>query len=302
MQKFKYSKDNEAKFLLPEEYEALLVKKNKKKKSVDVILLTIKIVAIVTLCISGFIVAKKLYGYWSDEKYAEAQKSAVYSGAAAQEIVIKRPTPVYPEYEGSNEHVASYPQVVETEKLKQLAKVYPDFVCWFYIENTSINYPVVYNETVNYYLRRNMDGEENLSGTLFFDERNDMKTLKGNCIIYGHAMQNGTMFGTLKNYASKSYFNDHKTIYLYTPTEVLVYKIFSAYETTTSDNYIKTVFLKPGEYDKFIKERVKSSEYDTGVKVTEDDDILTLSTCHYYTSNKGRFVVHAVKTQTIPLV
>lgn len=304
MQVFDYSKKNEAEFVLPKEYEELLEKetRKKKKKRIGLVLFFVKLFAIVTLCVSLGIIAKKLYGYWTDEKYAEAQQSSVSTSTETHENVIKRETPVYPEYKGSEERVVSYPQVVETEKLKQLAKVYPDFVCWFYIENTSISYPVVYNETTNFYLRRNMDGEENLSGTLFFDERNDVKTLEGNCIIYGHAMQNGTMFGTLKNYASKSYFDEHKTIYLYTTKEVLVYKIFSAYETTTKDNYIKTAFQEKGLYQEFLEARIAKSIYNTGVTVPENADIITLSTCHYYTSNKGRFVVHAYKAGSIPLV
>ncbi len=305
MQTFRYSKNNRRDFVIPDKFRNILEEsereKNKKKKKIGVVLLLIEIAAVLTLVISSLVVVYKLYGYWTDAQYAQAKQSEVASKMTVKKTALTRETPEYPVYEGSEEHVASYPQIVDREKVMQLSLIYPDFVGWFYIEGTTISYPVVFTEEYNYYLRRNMDGETNLSGTLFFDERNDVNTLKGNCIIYGHAMQNGTMFGTLKNYGKKSYYDQHKMIYLYTPTEVIVYRIFSAYETTTRNDYIRTSFADEAEYFRFISKCKSDSAYDTGVKLSPESDILTLSTCHYYNYDDGRFVVHAVKVGSSPL-
>jgi len=309
LQTYKYSEKNEYDFELPEKYEKLLQsdakETNKSKKkfgAADIVPLAIKIVAVVGILVLFGIIGKKVYAYYTDIAFNEAKRSEVRIDTDSSNDAEKRKTPDYPEYEGSDERVVTYPQVVEIEKLKQLSLVYPDFVCWFYIENTSISYPVVYNSTPDYYLRKNMDGEENLSGTLYFDFRNDRKKLDRNTIIYGHAMQNGTMFGTLKDYQSKSYYDNHSTIYLYTPTEVIVYKIFAAYETTTDNYYIETYFSSTSAYKSFLDGCKANSAYDTGVEIAEDSDILTLSTCHYYNSNNGRFVVQAVKVGSSPLV
>lgn len=80
-----------------------------------------------------------------------------------------------------------------------------------------------------------------------------------------------------------------------------MWKIFSAYETTTDDYYIQTYFSTTGEYLTFIKNLQKKSVIDTDIVLTSRDDVLTLSTCHRYTLDNGRFVVHAVKIGTAPI-
>lgn len=304
MKFYTYSKNNERNFVVPDEYDELLKnggKSKKPKKKDGVALIVIRTVAILAFLGLGVFAASKVYSYWKDEQYSKAKQSEVLDVGGTTIVTTLRDTPAYPEYEGSEERVPGYPQVVEISKLKQLALVYPDFVGWLYIDGTTISYPTVYNKDLNYYLRRNMDGVDNLSGTLFFDNRNDVSTLKGNVTIYGHAMQNGTMFGTLKDFASKSYWAKHNMIYLYTPEEVIVYKVFAAYDTTTQNNYTRTSFSSPTQYLGFLNTLKGDSEYDTQIKLKETDDILTLSTCHYYTESNGRFVVHAVKIGSTPL-
>ena len=65
---------------------------------------------------------------------------------------------------------------------------------------------------------------------------------------------------------------------------------------TTGDNYndfyIDTNFANDNEFTTFVNYFKSKSMYDTGVSVSKDDDILTLSTCEY-SQNNGRFVVMA---------
>lgn len=116
-------------------------------------------------------------------------------------------------------------------------------------------------------------------------------------------MQNGTMFGLLKKYRDKSYYDSHSMIYTYTGEEVTAWKIFSAYVTTTENYYIETYFDSDEDYLSFLNKLKADSSYDTGVSVTAQDDILTLSTCHKYgdKAENGRFVVHAVRVGSSPL-
>ena len=167
-----------------------------------------------------------------------------------------------------------------------------------YIEDTSVNYSVVQSTDNDYYLRRNINGEDNLSGTLFLDYRNESDMSYGNNIVYGHNMQNGTMFGSLKKYADKAYFDSHLMIYTYTDTEVTAWKIFSVYETTTDNYYIQTNFVNKTNYLEFIKGLQQDSIHQSDVVLTEDTPILTLSTCHKYDYANGRFVIHAAQVFT----
>ncbi|MBP1586880.1 MAG: class B sortase [Clostridia bacterium] len=316
MKQYSYSKKNEYPFVLPAEYKAILdgtagkggaaAKKGsklKKKRGFD-FMRVIRIGAFLIMIVALIILVDKEYQYLRDVQYAEAQNRTIAINAQAMDVAEKRATPAYPDYEGSNanKNRFEYPQVLEKESLTQFGTAYPDFTFWIFIENTFVNYPVVQAPDNDFYLHRNMDGETNISGTLFLDYRCDPVTMMGHNIIYGHNMQNGTMFGLLKNYVNKSYYDQHSVIYTYTPEAVTAWKIFSAYETDTNNYYIETNFKTPARYQNFLDKLKSDSAYDTGVEVTYEDDILTLSTCHFYTKSNGRFVVHAVKIGTTPMV
>ena len=275
----------------------------KGKQPVISVNLCIRVIAIIVMVFSLVIIIDKCSEYIRDIKYNNAFNSNFKLSATVNEMLEKRDTPVYPELGEDAPPWVDYPVVYDPEGLKQLSLAYSDFKCWFYIENTTIQYPVAQAPDNDYYLDHNLDGQESLSGSLFWDFRNDMSTLRGNNIIYGHNMQNGTMFGGLKKYTDRDYFFSHQMIYTYTAEEVTAWKVFSAYETTTANYYIETYFRSDAEYLSFLNKVKADSMYDAGISLTAQDDILTLSTCHRYNvGNEGRFVVHAVKVGSSPLV
>ena len=80
----------------------------------------------------------------------------------------------------------------------------PDMVGWIMIEDTVINYPVVQTpDDPEYYLHRDFDGQDNARGCLFADVKCDVEN-SDNVIIYGHHMNDGSMFGELMNYGGTS--------------------------------------------------------------------------------------------------
>ena len=102
-------------------------------------------------------------------------------------------------------------------------------------------------------------------------------------ILYGHNMNDGSMFASIKSYADKKYFKEHPVFWFITPKEKLLYLVVSAYETDPSDN---TTFAFDGidyktkkEYQKFIDGLLRRSAVKTGVSVSSDDRIMSLSTC-----------------------
>ena len=87
------------------------------------------------------------------------------------------------------------------------------------------------------------------------------------------------MFAGLKNYESPSYLVAHPTVYIDLADGTHAYQIFSVYESPSeSDSY--TIGFAPDEqYETFLQTLKSRSSYDTGVTVTKDDYIITLSTC-----------------------
>lgn len=93
-------------------------------------------------------------------------------------------------------------------------------------------------------------------------------------------MHNGTMFGQLKYYRKKSFFEGNQYFRIYTPNETQRYQIFSAYETDVKGTVYNIYGSKNSkEYLNFLNQLKKNSLYDTGVSVSQSDSIVTLSTC-----------------------
>jgi len=109
-------------------------------------------------------------------------------------------------------------------------------------------------------------------------------------IIYGHNMRDLSMFGRLKNYKDKDFYEGNEYFTVYTDTKIITYQIFAYYDVAEySDVY--TVWYTPDEsFGEMLETMKRKSYYDTKVDVTAEDKVLTLSTCS--TTGK-RFVVHA---------
>ena len=174
-----------------------------------------------------------------------------------------------------------------------------DFIGWIKIDGTQLDYPVMHTpENPEYYLRRTFDKSYSLSGTPFMDA---VCTLDDNAVmVYGHHMNNGTMFAALHNYKDESFWKSHKTIVFDTVEERRTYEIVSAFYTevkevndTASFKYYKYIGnLSAEDFDYYCRNIKAASIYDTGVEIAADDKLITLSTCsdhHEY----GRLVVVA---------
>ena len=73
-------------------------------------------------------------------------------------------------------------------------------------------------------LRRAFDGSYSVSGTPFLEE--DGFPGCGNAIIYGHHMNNGTMFGAVSSYAKEDFWREHPEIRFDTRFEEGVYHLY----------------------------------------------------------------------------
>lgn len=174
----------------------------------------------------------------------------------------------------------------------ELLKKNSDTVGWIKVEGTKVNYPVVQADDNDYYLSHAFNGRSNAGGWVFADYRVDFESFGKNTIIYGHNMNNKTMFGSIPNMLYSSYLNNSSNYYIKisTPTSNSVWKVFSIYTIQPEVYYLKTNF-KTEPYENFLNTIKGRSIYDFGIDVGTDDKILTLSTC----DNTGtkRVAVHA---------
>jgi len=170
-----------------------------------------------------------------------------------------------------------------------LAK-YPDTIGWLTIPNTSIDYPFVQSNDNDYYLRRDINSSYALAGTLFLDYRCEKDFTSRNTIIYGHHMKNGSMFGTLKAFADKVFFdeNRHGTIYL--PHETLTLEFFAF---LMIDPATESEIYNPMPSDVHLDYLQQNARHYRDIGLAEGDRIVTLSTCAYEFDG-ARYVVLGV--------
>jgi len=162
-----------------------------------------------------------------------------------------------------------------------LREKYPDAVGWLTVANTNIDYPFVWYKDNDYYLRRDLDGNYALAGTLFMDCRCKADFTSQNTIIYGHHMKNSSMFGTLKSFADNDFFaaNPYGAIYL--PHETLALEFFAYLVVYHTDEEIYSADLSE-DYLAYVEQKARQYR---GVGLTDGDRIVTLSTCSYEFNN-----------------
>lgn len=173
-----------------------------------------------------------------------------------------------------------------------LKKENEDIIAWIYIPDTNINYPILKGESNNTYLRRNIYHKYSYKGCIFAEHLNEDPFADFNTIIYGHNLENGTMFSQLKNYRKQSYYDEHKYIYIYTPDgKCTQYLIFSFHRVSESDGAIYNLSYASFEQCKTAftkKNMIQSDDFDeSNVK-----NVITLSTCDNSRKSQ-RYVLHA---------
>lgn len=191
------------------------------------------------------------------------------------------------------------------ERYKSLYAMNNEMVGWIEIPGTQANGPVVQSPVKNEqkYLRLDFFGKEAISGTFFLDSHCDVEN-SDNLIVYGHRMNNGTMFGELNKYRDEAFWREHRTFTFDTLYKKQTWEVIAACNTQVpminldkppeEQEYNYTAFINAADEDEyntyvnFMRERMI---YDTGIIPKYGEDrLLTLSTCKkndYY----GRFVI-----------
>lgn len=179
----------------------------------------------------------------------------------------------------------------------------PDIVGWIKIDDTRVDYPVMWTpDDPEFYLRRNFQKEDSVAGTPFLDAASTMPG-SYNWLIYGHNMKNGTMFHDTLKYEDKAFYDGHKTIHFDTLEGEGLYEIVAVcYTQIYEENaqvfkyYQYASIVDEASFNAYVQGVKALSIYDTGVTPVWGDQLITLSTCEYSVED-GRFIIVARKVQ-----
>ena len=186
-----------------------------------------------------------------------------------------------------------YAQALKDMDFSALRQQNPDVLGWILIPGTRVSYPVVQGTDNSYYLNHTWRGGKNSVGAIFMECRNSSDLSDFNTIIYGHRMNNRSMFGTLSQYKSRSYWQAHPYVYLTDDSGTHRYEIFAAGEVSVDSDVYRLGLRSDSSRQSFLDSCLALSALNTGVTPHTYDKVLTLSTC---TGNghATRWVVQAV--------
>lgn len=186
--------------------------------------------------------------------------------------------------------------------LVEYASVYEqnnDMFGWLKMEGTRIDYPVVLTDSNDFYLHRNFYKKYSYNGTLFIDYT--YKPSYNICIVYGHNMNDGSMFHDLLYYKNKSFYNEHPTFTFDNVYDEGTYEVISAFYSRIYEASEQNVFKfynyynlsREKDYNYFVSQCKKAALYKTESTAEYGEPLVMFITCSNKTT--GRFVVVAKK-------
>ena len=253
----------------------------KKKKTVLIILLLLFCGVFV---FSGIKLAVELAQRERDDETFDELASLVLLPEEFEESSFAPETSV-PQYnvDVSNGNEQSIPDstlmVIHKRNLQPIIELNGDCVGWIYIEDTLVNYPVMYtpNEPQKY-IDKSFDLKSSSYGVPF---------IEGECtpngehvIIYGHNMKNGSMFAAIKKYRDKDFFESHPIIEYETLEGCKSYRVLAMCEINSKDKWYSFMDTdNPIDFDAQFARVLRRAVNKSDFAPEKDKQILTLSTC-----------------------
>lgn len=201
-------------------------------------------------------------------------------------------------YENINPHLN-----IDFDELKAINS---DTVAWVDIPSLGITYPVVQHTDNDYYLEHDITHSASWSGAIYLGYEHNSNFEDDRSLIYGHRMDDGSMFANLLKYDNEDFFKTqaekhNNYVYIYMEDRVNVYEIFSITDVYYDEHPNAFRISFPSGYTKqdFLDYLKEIELYDTGVKAFADDKLLTLYTCQGNAKTKLRHMVHTRLITTI---
>lgn len=199
---------------------------------------------------------------------------------------------------GKENEIGEQSELPAEKRYLELYRQNSDMAGWIFIEGTGINYLVMYTpDYPDFYLKHNFDKEYSDYGVPYIAEQCDPAKPSDNLTIYGHHMNNGSMFTGLMKYTEKNFYEKHKVIRFDRLTVMGEYEVIAVFKTTVYGitgfpYYLFSDAENEDDFNAYVEKCKSLALYDTGVTAKYGDKLISLSTCEYSRTN-GRLVVVA---------
>ena len=232
--------------------------------------------------------------YLSNYYYLQYKNETLYKGLQTKAIQTKTKESFKTTQPSSSNQETLFESSYLSIDFNELKKLNNDIYAWIYIPGTEINYPILQHpEDDNYYLNHNIDGQRGYPGCIYSESYNKIDFSDPVTVIYGHNMNNGTMFGSLHKYEDANFLNENYCISIYTPQQAFKYEIVLVTEYDNSHILKQFDFLNEGGKTLFLKSILNESQkvLTKDLDVNSTSQLLILSTCLKTNSAKRLLII-----------
>lgn len=255
------------------------------KKNNKLFIIIIVVFALVFLGACGYLVYKNFIIKSAEDAYNKLASSVVSQETTVPTLSFENENKIDKEYA---DNPVDFDTLIEDNE---------DIYSWIYVPDTNIDYPVVQSHVDdNYYLDHDIYGNYSFPGAIYSQVCNSTDWNDRVTVLYGHNMNNGSMFANLHYFSDDSFFNTHRYFFVYTKDRTLTYEVVSAFD------YDNKHILNSYNFDddKVFSEWLEFSKNPRSVYCNVNQDVsldlnskmLVLSTC--MNGGDGRFLVQGV--------
>ncbi len=239
--------------------------------------------------LGGFLLHGYIREKQEEERY-ESLRAQMATEAVTEEETKTLPETTVPERETipeTEEETESAAGLVFCDPVQDFTKLQEeneDIYAWILVPGTAVDYPVLQSETDNYYLDHNLDHSQGYPGCIYSNACNEQDFSDSHTVLYGHNLTRDRMFGSLHRFEDEEFFEENRQILIYRPDCRLTYEILAAvvYSDRSIPYYYNLYTYKGIEefWESVVALEGEELTYILpGVELTEEDKLLTLSTC-----------------------
>ena len=173
----------------------------------------------------------------------------------------------------------------------------PDIVGWVSVPGTRVSYPIALapESDPGFYLDHNAKGDWSVWGCPYLAaDRAEAGLLSSVPVIYGHHMNDNTMFSKLADYTDKEFAKEHWKILVQTPEWRMVLSVKGARVADASSEYEPVNLTDMAELRAWAESELGKCPVTLGKKETESNQVFVFVTCSYGTYANQRTLVYAV--------
>ncbi|MDD3360428.1 MAG: class B sortase [Hespellia sp.] len=190
------------------------------------------------------------------------------------------------------------PADVNNQGILDLQALNPDVAGWVTISGTQMDYPFVWASDYDSYLYTDYEGDSSIAGSIFLDYRCDRDFTRFNTILFGHNMNNGSMFGDIDEFEDKEFYDSYQEGMIYLPHQNLTLQLVSCLVVKDTDSQVyRADYNSDGEKQAFL-DRIRQDCIHGAEAVPSDlkttDQFVSLSTCSYQFSQSRTVLIYRV--------